>query len=119
MKKRWGIIAGLLLATEGIMAGVALADDNYGAIATSSSGAWGYAYDYSSRQAAENAALQQCGESGCKVQVWFKNACGAVAKDGTNLGWGWALTREQAEANALSYCGTEACKVQVWACTTR
>lgn len=119
MKKHLGVLAGVLVFTEGLMAGVALAADNFGAIATSDSGAYGYAYDYPTREQAESAALQECGDQGCRVQVWFKNACGAVAKDGENLGWGWASSREQAEANAMSECGTGACKVVSWACNTR
>ena len=57
----------------------AAAGDNFGAIAfSSSSGATGYSYDYDSRDGAEERALQECGP-GCKVVLWFKNACGALA----------------------------------------
>ncbi|MBE9224978.1 DUF4189 domain-containing protein [Phormidium sp. LEGE 05292] len=119
MRKPLGVLAGVLVFAEGLMAGVALAADNFGAIATSDSGAYGYAYDYPTQEQAERAALEKCGEEGCQIQVWFKNACGAVAKDDEHLGWGWAGTRAQAEANAVSQCGTGACKVVTWACTTR
>ncbi|MFB2983791.1 DUF4189 domain-containing protein [Microseira sp. BLCC-F43] len=120
MKKRLGIFALALVLAEGLTGGAAFAAlDNYGAIATSDSGAWGYGYNYPTRAQAERAALEECGEAGCEIQVWFKNACGAVAKDGTNLGWAWAQSREEAEANAVSECGTGACQVVTWACTDR
>lgn len=120
MKKRFKVVAAVLVLAQGFTAGAALAnEDNFGAIATSDSGAWGYGYDYPSRAQAERAALEECGDADCRVQVWFKNACGAVAKDGTNLGWGWAGSRQEAEANAMSECGTGACRVVTWACTSR
>jgi serine/threonine-protein kinase len=120
-KQHFLFISASILVLEGLMAGVAIAQqDRYGAIATSASGGWGYAYDYPTRQQAEQKALKECGKSDCQVQVWFKNACGAVVKDPQgNLGWGWATTREQAEASALSGCGTGTCRIQVRACTTR
>lgn len=96
------------------------APDQYGAIATShETGAWGYSYNHSTRAQAEVDALNKCGDGGCRVRVWFKNACGAVAKDQRNLGWGWAKTSAEAKARALSACGTRACSVEVWACTDR
>lgn len=120
MKKHLGVLVGVLVVAEGLMAGVALAADNFGAIATSDSGAYGYAYNYRTREQAQRAALQECGEQGCRVQVWFKNACGAVAQDNNRrTAWGWATTREQAEAQAISACGTGTCRIRVWACTSR
>lgn len=115
-----GIALSTLAVTQVIATGAALAEDMYGAIATSDeTGAWGYGYNYPSRAQAESAALQQCGESDCEVDVWFKNACGAVAKDGKTVGWGWAEDRTEAEAKALSSCGSGACRVETWACTDR
>lgn len=121
MKQRFFWISACVLIAQGLLTGIALAQrDNYGAIATSKSGVWGYGFDYPTREQAEQRALKECGKSDCQIQVWFKNACGAVAKDPQgNLGWGWSASREQAEANALSGCATGACKIQVWACTTR
>ncbi len=97
----------------------AAAQDFYGAIATSESGSWGYAYDFNSRSDAEKNAIAECGESGCQVRVWFKNACGAVAQDDKAMGWGWADTRAEAETNALNGCNSRSCRVQAWICTTR
>jgi Domain of unknown function (DUF4189) len=110
MKKRFKVVAAVLVLAQGFTAGAALAnEDNFGAIG----------YDYRTQAQAERAALEECGDADCRVQVWFKNACGAVAKDGTNLGWGWAGSRQEAEANAMSECGTGACQVVTWACTSR
>lgn len=111
---------GLAIAVHLVSAGAAFAADMYGAIATNdATGAWGYAYNYPTRAQAEAAALQECGERGCAVEVWFANACGAVAKDGRTVGWGWSESRAEAEAKALSACGSGACKIEVWACTDR
>ena len=113
-------MTGIAIAAQWLSASAASAEDMYGAIATSDeTGAWGYAYNYPSRAQAETAALQECGEAGCQIEVWFANACGAVAKDGRSVGWGWAASRAEAEAQAISACGTGACKVEVWACTDR
>ena len=101
----------------------AQAQDNYGAIAYSSStGRYGYSYDFGSRAEAENYAISKCGRSDCVVKVWFRNACGALAVGRRGaLGWGWAGSRGQAEGRALSECQSRAsgCNVRVWSCTTR
>lgn len=113
-------LTGCAMVAQLVAASAASAEDMYGAIATSDeTGAWGYAYNYPSQSQAEAAALQECGERGCQVEVWFANACGAVAKDGRNVGWGWAESRAEAEAKAVSACGTGTCRIEVWACTDR
>lgn len=100
----------------------AAAVDHYGAIAFSQhSGNVGYSYNYRSRAAAEERALEECGR-GCKVVVWFRNACGALATgDNNGYGSGWAASRREAERIALSGCGenVENCRVVRWVCTTR
>lgn len=69
--------------------------NNYGAIAYSSAtGSHGYSYDYSTAQAAQNAALRYCenysGTGDCKSLVVFQNACGALAQTPDNsAGSGW------------------------------
>ena len=99
------------------------AQDNYGAIAySSSSGRYGYSYDFGSRAEAENYAISKCGRSDCVVKVWFRNACGALAVGQRGgLGWGWSGSRGGAEDIALNECQakTSACNVRVWSCTTR
>lgn len=114
----------LILIGFGGMTGaetLAQSRDNYGAIATSdsSSDAWGYGFDYPTRAQAERRALEECGRSDCQVRVWFKNACGSVATNGSRIGWAWASTRAEAEAQAMSACSQGDCRVQVWVCTTR
>lgn len=102
---------------------VVQAQNNYGAIAYSSStGRYGYSYDFGSRGEAEDYARSQCGRSDCVVKVWFKNACGALAVGQRGaLGWGWSGSRGSAEDRALNECQsrTSACSVRTWACTTR
>lgn len=99
--------------------------DNYGAIAFSqSTGTIGWSYDFRSRGAAEQAALQRCANSApdCTVPVWFRNACGAIAIGNNNgFGSGWGTTRELAERFALQTCRkfTGNCSVRRWVCTTR
>ncbi|MBE9010672.1 DUF4189 domain-containing protein [Pseudanabaenaceae cyanobacterium LEGE 13415] len=96
------------------------AQDQYGAIATSEAGSWGYAYNYPTRAQAEAQALNQCGTNDCFVRVWFKNACGAVAQNNNNtIGWGWATSRQQAEAQAIRAVGTGDTRIVSWACTDR
>jgi hypothetical protein len=108
-----------------VWASDAAARDYYGAIAYSNTtGAYGYSYDYASRGQAEERSMAECTKrgSGCKVVLWFRNACGALAT-GRNFGYGfaWATTRGESEQVALRYCGkyTSECKVAAWVCTTR
>jgi len=119
----------LLLAVVGqvamLMPTAASARDYYGAIAYSqSSRAHGYSYDYGSRAAAEQRAYNECAQygAGCKIAVWFRNACGALAV-GQDGGWGsgWHRTRRGAESNAIDSCSgvSYGCKVVRWVCTTR
>ena len=96
--------------------------DNYGAIAYSpSTKANGYSYDYPSRAAAENNAMSRCDAEDCKIVMWFREACGAVAAGADGYGASWASTRSQAEAKAIAECGkyTSGCATAVWTCTTR
>lgn len=123
MKLYWAGIATVLVGTQNIISTMTFAQlpENYGAIAiTQNAEVWGYSYDYPTREQAEKRALEECGQADCRVQIWFKNACGAIAKDeGGNLGWAWADTREQAEAEAVSACANGSCRIETWVCTTR
>jgi len=103
----------------------ATARDYFGAIAYSqSTRSHGYSYDYGSRAAAEQRAFNECARygGGCRIAVWFRNACGALAVGGDG-GWGtgWHRTRRGAEANAIDKCSgvSYACRVTRWVCTTR
>ncbi|RMF21184.1 MAG: DUF4189 domain-containing protein [Cyanobacteria bacterium J083] len=106
----------------------ALASDFYGAIAYSpSTRSHGYSYDYSTQQAAQNRALRECesysGKGDCRILVWFKNACGALAQaDNGAAGSGWGVTQALAESYALRSCreyGGQGCKISRWVCTSR
>lgn len=109
------LLSGIIV---GIIGGIALANGDYGAIATSNSGAWGLAAGYSSRDEATQEALDQCGQRGCAVQTVFENACGAIAKDSNdNLGWGTSTDSDDVKNRALKDCGNSDCKVVAWDCT--
>ena len=98
---------------------LAWAEDNFGAIAISdSTGQWGLTYDYSSKASAEKEAVKQCGASDCAVEVWFKNSCGAVAKNGLEVAYGLGDSREEAEEAAIDALAG-AGKIVAWSCTTR
>ena len=104
--------------------GVASAN-NFGAIAYSpNTGSHGYSYDYPSRGQAEGHALAECRKyaGDCRVAIWFRNACGALAI-GNNGGWGsgWGDSRQRAEYEAINSCRQHAgnCGIRRWACTTR
>jgi len=116
---RAGFSLGLLIA-----ASHAASADNFGAIAYSpSSGARGYSYDYSSRREAEARAMSECSANGrgCKTVIWFKNACGALARGSNGWGSAWAGNRGNAERAAIANCSkhTGGCRVLTWSCTSK
>lgn len=96
---------------------------SYGAIAYSPvAGEWGWARNHRSRLAAEGAALAQCRAAagrGCRVAVWFENACGALATGAAGFGAGWAGAQAQAEGSALAACRAQTgqCQVRLRFCT--
>jgi hypothetical protein len=117
----------LALASLGLLALVlqtapAAAQDYYGAIAYSNSnGAMGWAYDHRSRAAAENDALARCSGS-CRIAIWFRNACAAIATSPDHAyGTGWSTSRREAEGIAMNVCRQHSgnCSVERWICTTR
>jgi Domain of unknown function (DUF4189) len=94
--------------------------DNWGAIAyEDADGHWGLSYNYATRAEAERIALSECGTRGCKIAIWFKNSCGAVAQSATYWGVGEGNSRREAEKEALSSCGQRSCEIVAWACTDR
>lgn len=102
----------------------ASAADLYGAIAYSqNSRAHGWAKDFQSQSAAENAAMNECNKQAndCRIGVWFRNACGAVAV-GDDGGWGsdWGANMNAAENKAMHVCDGYSynCKVAVSQCVT-
>ncbi len=124
-------VAGLVLSSIGST--TAFADpyrtyrqDMYGAIAYSSAtGANGYSYNYTSRSVAQGRALNACearsGRGDCRVVIWFRNACGAVAVASNGAyGSGWATRLDVAESYAVNSCrqyGNNSCRVTRWVCT--
>ncbi|MBI3654348.1 MAG: DUF4189 domain-containing protein [Acidobacteria bacterium] len=96
--------------------------DYWGAIAYSSStGRYGYSYDYGTQADAINSAVNKCGIRDCRAVVWFVNGCGAFAKGDNASGWGVGETRALAESKALAECRKRGgnCRVTQWVCTTR
>lgn len=96
----------------------------YGAIAYSPrSSAHGWSNDHPSRPNAEKEALANCRKfaKDCKVLVWFKNACGAVAVGAKGYGWAWGDKEATAQIEALKNCSqhTVGCTVHRLVCTTR
>ena len=96
---------------------VAQSPQKFGAIARSdSTGRRAWAWGFETQQAAESAAVQECGSSDCK-SMWFRGAFGALAEANDNA-WAavWGNSREEAERNALQNCQRnsgrpETCKV--------
>jgi len=97
-----------------------------GALATGQCGAFGYAYDDDSPEAAALRARAQCKGRDCKVVTMFRRTCAAFAIDGRNAcgpnGWGQAATMQQAKLAATESCtrfGGRNCVTRVWLCDKR
>ncbi len=101
--------AAVLLA----LAPVAGADGEYGAIAYSSNGSWGRAWDYPTRAAAEATAVKSCAYSDGKVLTSFTD-CGAVAANGKAFQGGVGPTLSAAMKDALTKLGGG--YIDTWAC---
>lgn len=116
------LVAGLAaLGTAALAQSVGAA--SYGAIAFSPrNGAFGYSYNYGTRDEAEARALRECRVrgGGCRLMVWFRNACGALAVgEGYAYGWAWASSRGEARGRAMEECRarTRGCDIRVLVCT--
>ena len=88
----------------------------YGAIAVSSNGATGRAWDYSSETAASNAAESFCGYTDCESLTTFVNGCGAIAYDGSTYQGGRGDSLWEAQRSARSRLGGGT--IVSWVCTT-
>jgi hypothetical protein len=101
-------------------------NDHYLAIAITHNGAWGAvnAPGESTREEAENAAMESCGRFSrrCRKVAWTRNGCIALARGiRVNGAMGWSGTHtdvEDARKEALVYCAKndprgDSCKV-VW-----
>jgi hypothetical protein len=104
-----------------LLATPASAHHLWGAVAYGPGGAWAYAYDYTSRAAAQQAALQKCGGR-CERTLTFTNGCGAyvVASNGA-YGWGTDYNKDPAIERAMQECRArgQGCQLRAWSCTTR
>lgn len=117
-------VVALVAALVPAAVSAALAVDYFGAIAYApSSRQHGYAYDFTSQSAAEQAALDECNKrsSGCQSAIWFRNACGALAVGDGGWGASWGEDQQLAEGKSLQKCYeyTTGCKIERWVCTKR
>jgi serine/threonine-protein kinase len=118
------MVAAVLVGFGAVLAPAGAVAQNYGAIAYSpSTGADGWAFDYPSRAVAERNALQDCRKyaDDCAIQLWFRDACGALAVGDNGYGTGWGTDRRIAESYAIQTCRkyTSKCAVRRWVCTSR
>ncbi|WP_202913018.1 DUF4189 domain-containing protein [Acuticoccus sediminis] len=111
------------MAALAVSLGAVSAQDSFGAIAWDrESGRWGYSYNYAERAGAITRALDACGDPGCEVRTWFRNACGALAVSGGGYGASWGTTEADAQAKAMDLChaeGNEDCKVATSTCSSQ
>ena len=112
-------LAGMALAPAAAQAACNVGNC-WGAVAYGPGGAWAYAVNYSTRQAAGQAAQARCSGT-CTNVLTFHNSCGAYATGSSGYGWGNAMDRRGAEVRALQECSARSanCAVRVWGCTTR
>ena len=97
-----------------------------GALATGRCGAFGYAFDDLSPEAAALRARAQCKGQECKVVSSFRRACAAFAVDAINVcgphAWASAPTADRARNVASQTCqryGGRNCIVRAWVCDAK
>jgi hypothetical protein len=81
--------------------------NRFGALAVSNTGAWAARNGGLDRTQIEDEALSGCTKYArdCRVVLWIKNGCMALARGANNrMGWAWASEVEAAKTNALSHC---------------
>lgn len=101
---------------------MAFAQELFGAVAYSAKERQhGWSNNYSSRKAAEQAAMDACRKNAgdCKNILWFRNACGALVTGPDGYGADWAESNTAAVNKALKTCtGKSAgCAVTLSFCT--
>ena len=102
----------------------------FGAIAFSpASGAYGYSFEYSTRNQAEKRAIAECkardGDNrgdDCAVEIWFFDNCGALAVGaGKTRSAAYAADKATAIRRALEACkwrnGGAACEIKATVCS--
>jgi hypothetical protein len=97
-----------------------------GALATGKCGAFGYAFDDASPEAAALRARAQCKGRECKVVASFRKTCAAFAIDAKNAcgpsGWAQAGNLAQAQNVASQQChryGGRTCVIRAWVCDSK
>lgn len=115
------ILASIAFFTLATTAMPSMAADSFGAIAYSpATGALGWSYEHNTRRSAESTAYGNCNAGDCRIAIWFKNGCGAVAV-GNGGGWGadWGADRDPAQYLAVEACRkhTNGCRVVRWQCS--
>ena len=97
-----------------------------GALATGRCGAFGYAIDDVSPEAASLRARAQCKGRDCKVVTSFRRTCAAFAIDSANVcgphAWARAENLARAQNIASEQChrhGGRACVIRAWACDAK
>jgi hypothetical protein len=97
-----------------------------GALATGKCGAYGYAFDDASPEAAGLRARAQCKGPDCKVVTNFRRSCAAFAIDARNAcgphGWAKAASLAQAQNIASEQChryGGRNCVIRAWVCDAK
>lgn len=95
----------------------------YGALAYSvEDGVGGYAWGYSSRTAASQAAMDFCEGTQCEPVAWVQGGCLAMAisDEIENLTWSYGANQLQAESTALQSChqsGASDCANKGYVCS--
>ena len=97
-----------------------------GALATGRCGAYGYAFDDVSPEAAALRARAQCKGKDCRLVASFAKTCAAFAIDAKNTcgpsGWAKATSLAQAQNIASEQChrfGGKTCVIRAWVCDAR
>ncbi|MDE0051530.1 MAG: DUF4189 domain-containing protein [Rhodospirillales bacterium] len=107
------IVCSLIACALAVAPLPAPAQDAHGAIAFGQTAygesvAYGFAWNYSAKGEAVDAALNACragGGTNCEELAWFQNGCGALAVDQYGGPQGKsAMSQEQAETRALQSC---------------
>ena len=107
------------------MISIATSAHGAGALAIGTCAAYGYAYDYPSAQAAQDAALENCAGT-CKQVVTTQKGCVAFAIDGRKPcgphGFANAPRLGEAQNIALKFCykhGGKDCVIRAWICDAK
>jgi hypothetical protein len=126
LKKKVTMAVVLAAATIALPIGAtpaqAQSSGNYGAIALSTStGYYGWSYDYPNFAAAEAAAVSHCvsagGGSDCAAKISWRNGCGAIALSNDYVSYGAAASLSSAKSRAIAN-NPESAHIEHWNCTT-